>query len=134
MKKIILLLSISTILLSGACKKNKDAHVPPDLAFKTTSGYTSADVTINQGDSILVGVVITKKEDDLRTLNISYAYDGASSSTTHLTYSMTAAEYTGFDHDYYLVSRNQAGTEKWIFTVTDRDGNLAQKSITLTVQ
>ncbi len=134
MKNLISFSCVAILLLTGSCKKNKDAHVPPDLAFKTTAGYTSSDATILNGDSILVGVVITKKEDDLRTLNISYAYDGASTSVSHLTYSMTAAEYTGFNHDYYLVTRNQTGTEKWIFTVTDRDGNLTQKSITLTVQ
>lgn len=134
--KNILKISIAAILAITviSCKKNQDAHVPPDMTFKTSAGYTSGNVTVNQGDSVLVGVVITKTEDDLRTLNLSYAYDGASSSTTSWTYTMTSAEYTGFDHDYWIHSRNQAGTEKWIFTVVDRDGNMTQKSLTLTVQ
>jgi hypothetical protein len=135
MKKIIFIFSITVTLVASSCKKNKDAHVPPDLAFQTGGNYTSADRTITHGDSILVGVRITKKEDDLRTLNISYAYDGGSSITwSPGSHTMTTAEYTGYNNDYWIVTRNQAGTEKWIFTVTDRDGNLAQKSITLTVQ
>lgn len=134
MKKYLFILLTGFIVLASSCKKETDAHIPPDLAFKTASGYTSGDATIAMGDSVLVGVVITKKEDDLRTLNISYAYDGATSSTTSINYVMTTAEYGGYDHDFWIHSRNQAGSEKWTFTVTDRDGNLAQKSFTLTVQ
>lgn len=134
MKKALTAFIAIILILTGACKKETDAHIPPELSFKTGAGYTSGDATINQSDSVLVGVVITKKEDDLRTLNISYAYDGATSSTTSINYIMTAAEYGGYNHDFWIRSRNQAGSEKWIFTVTDRDGNLAQKSFTLTVQ
>lgn len=134
MKKYLLFLFIGITAFAVSCKKETDAHIPPDLAFKTGGNYTSADRTIAQGDSVLVGIVITKKEDDLRTLNISYAYDGATTSTTSINYVMTSAEYGGYDHDFWIHSRSQAGTEKWTFTVTDRDGNLAQKSFTLTVQ
>ncbi|CAN5816175.1 hypothetical protein BH11BAC7_BH11BAC7_02400 [soil metagenome] len=134
MKKLLILLSISALGLSTACKKNQDAHIPPDLAFKTGGNYTSADRSIMNGDSINVGVIITKKEDDIRNLNISYAYDGNSATATLQNVAMTAAEYSGYDHDFWIRTRSTPGTEKWVFTVTDRDGNLAQKSITLTVQ
>lgn len=133
MKKFLFLPAIIVLMLTS-CKKENDAHIPPEITFQSGSGYTTGDATINAGDSVLVGVRITKKEDDLRTLNISYAYDGATSSVTFLNYTMTAAEYGGFSHDYWIHARNQPGTEKWTFTVTDRDGNLAQKSLTLTVQ
>lgn len=134
MKNFIITLSIAALAFTASCKKNKDAHIPPDLEFKTAAGYTSNDRSIAHGDSILVGVTITKMEDDLRTLNISYAYDGSAATTTHFNYAMTSAEYTGYNHDFWLVTRSVAGTEKWTFTVTDRDGNLAQKTINLTVQ
>lgn len=134
MKNFALLLSIILLATVSSCKKKTDAHIPPDMQFKTGGNYTSGDLTMNHGDSIHVGIVITKKEDDLRTFNISYAYDGASSATTWFNYTMTTAEYTGYDHDFWIHSRNVAGSEKWTFTVVDRDGNLTQKSITLTVQ
>jgi hypothetical protein len=134
MKNIILLFSLVIVLGFSSCKKNKDAHIPPDLELKTGGNYTSGNTTVMHGDSVLVGIVITKKEDDIKTLNFSYAYDGNSSTTTLMNVTMTAAEYGGYDHDFWIHTRNVAGTEKWIFTVTDRDGNLAQKSFTLTVQ
>jgi hypothetical protein len=128
---LVLLLAASALLFS--CKKNTDAHIPPDMAFKTGGTYVSASLTKPQGDSINVGIIITKTEDDLRTFNISYAYDGATSTTTHYNYVMAASEYTGYNHDFWLHMRNQAGTERWVFTVTDRDGNLTQKELTVTV-
>lgn len=135
MKKFLFIAGIiSMIIMASSCKKNTDAHIPPELTLKTGGNYTSGDRSIMHGDSVLVGIVITKKEDDLRTLNFSYAYDGSSTTTTLQTITMTAAEYGGYDHDFWIHTRNTAGTEKWIFTVTDRDGNLAQKSFTLTVQ
>ena len=134
MKKILLLSTFSMMLLSFSCKKNVDQHIPPEITFTTGSGYTSADATVQNGDSIHVGITITKKEDDLRTFNIAYAYDGASTSTTLLSYTMTTAEYGGYSNSYWIHTRNVAGTEKYTFTVVDRDGNLAQKAITLTVQ
>ena len=133
MKKTVFFLLICAAPGLSSCKKETDAHIPPDMSFKTAAGYTHSDATIPQGDSVLIGVTVTKTEDDLRTFNVSYAYD-AGSSTTFSNYTMTTAEYTGYDHDFTIHSRNQAGTEKWIFTVTDRDGNVTQKSITLTVQ
>ena len=120
-------------LASSSCKKEEDPHIPPDMTFKTGTTYTSGDATIGLGDTVTVGVVVTKMEDDLRTFNLSYSYDGGSPVTSS-NYSMTAAEYTGYDHDFQIIARNQAGSEKWTFTVTDRDGNVTQKSITLTVQ
>lgn len=135
MKKLTSLLvtaaAVAALSLSS-CKKEEDPHIPPDMQFKTGAMYTSADATIPQGDTITVGIVVTKTEDDLRTFNVSYSYDGGTN-TTSSNYTMTAAEYTGYDHDYQIIARSQAGTEKWTFTVTDRDGNVTQKSITLTV-
>ena len=130
---ILVVTAIVTVLFTS-CKKETDAHIPPDMSFVTGADYTSADVTIAQGDSIHVGVVVHKTEDDLRTFNISYAYDGSTTYTSGYTYTLTTAEYENFFHDHMIYSRNQAGSEKWTFTVTDRDGNVTQKSITLTVQ
>src|ERR1044072_2881424 len=105
-----LVMAVALIAVSfSSCKKEQDAHVPPDMSFKTTAGYTSADATITQGDSILVGVIVTKTEDDLRTFNVSYSYDGGTSATNS-NYTMTSAEYTGYNHDYTIHSRNQAGS------------------------
>lgn len=122
------------IVSLNSCKKEVDAHIPPDVVFKTGAGYTSADAVVGMQDTLLIGITATKTEDDLKSFNASYAYDGASSTTTFYNYLMTASEYESYSKDLEIVTRNQSGTEKWVFSIVDRDGNITQKIITLTVQ
>lgn len=125
-----------TILIVGitACKKKTDPHVPPTVAFKNTTNYVYKDTIVGLQDTLTVGIIATKTEDDLKSYNVSTAYDGASTTTTFYNYLVTEAEYTGLNKDVQIITRNQAGSEKWIFSIVDRDGNITQKFFTLTVQ
>ncbi len=120
------------VAVLASCKK--DARVPPVVSFKTSAGYTSADVTVAPGTPVLVGFVADKTEDELKTFNVSYAYDGAATTTTAATVALDPTEEDHYENDYTINTRTTPGTEKWIFTVTDRDGNVSQKDILLTVQ
>ena len=116
-------------LLTG-CRKETDPRVPPSMSFRTGNGYTSGNDTVPPADTLLIGVVIDKTEDPLIALNVSVAYDGAGSSTVeNLSISGEHVE-----HDQQVITRAQAGSEEWIFSVTDRDGNITTRSLTLTVQ
>jgi hypothetical protein len=128
--KILLLLALAAFTFASACKK-EDEKTPPSLAFKTGSGYTSADATVAKGAAVKVGVSATKTEDDLKTFAVSYSYDAATSTTTFQNTTVPSA--TSYDTDVNITARSVAGTEKWYFTITDKDGNITQKSITLTV-
>jgi hypothetical protein len=134
MKKIITVMLLFFLVLGSNCKKKKqDAHVPPTMDFKTGGKYISGDRTCKKQDTLLVGVNITKTEDNLKSFNVSYQYDGGTQ-TTFYNYNMQESEYNGYSKDVTIITRNQAGTEKWIFAVIDRDGNITQKSLTFTVQ
>jgi hypothetical protein len=123
------------VILVTSCKKKKtDPHVPPTVELKTGGIYTSGDRTLNKKDTITVGITATKTEDDLKSYNVSYLFDGNTTSTTFFNYVMTTAEVNSYSYDIKIVCRNQAGTEKWVFSVVDRDGNITQKTIVLTVQ
>jgi hypothetical protein len=130
----VLLIAIAMTAAISSCKKDEDAHVPPSVEFKTGAGYTSADATVAQGDSVLVGVIATKTEDEMKTFNVSYAYDGNTTTVTAYNLPLSGAQEENFTMDYTIVTRLQPGTEMWWFTITDRDGNITKKSITLTVQ
>ena len=121
---------MSSLLLTS-CKK--DARVPPSVQFKTTSGYTSSAVNVAKGAQILVGITASKTEDELKTFNVSVSYDGAAANSVETT-QLTSAQEESYNRDYTIQTRNQAGTEQWIFTVTDRDGNMSDVKLTLTVQ
>ena len=120
---------LSTMLFS--CKK--DERMPPDMVFKTTAGYTHASGTASKMDTLMVGIRATKTEDELKTFNVSYAYDGATTTTNFYNYTLVTAEENSYSKDINIVTRNLAGTEKWIFTMTDRDGNIKSLDFTLTV-
>jgi hypothetical protein len=133
MKKIIVLLPL-LFLMGFSCKKKKaDPHVPPDVEFKTGGNYVSGDKAIAKGDTILVGIIATKTEDDLKSYNVSFYYDGNTSGTTFHNYLMTSGEAESFSQDIRIGARNTAGNERWVFSIVDRDGNITQKTIVLTV-
>lgn len=131
-----ILLAAVMLLLATSCGKTKaDPHVPPAVNLKTTSGYTySENITVNKQDTLLVGVIVEKTEDDLKSYNVSFRYDGNTISTTFFNYIMSDSEKLHYEKDVQIIARNQSGTEVWLFSVVDRDGNLTQKTITLTVQ
>ena len=115
-----------------SCKK--DERKPPVMELVSGAAYVSSDATLSQSQAFVVRVKVTKTEDELRTLNISRAYDGASASTTVQNITLDKSEEDGFTRDVPLSTRAQAGTERYVFTATDRDGNTATQSLTLTVQ
>ena len=134
MKKLTLnfVLIIFTAGLFFSCEFDK--YVPPKVVFKTGADYTSADKTVALGESVTVGITADKVEDDLKTYNISYAFDGASGTTTKETFTLSGSETSHYEKDYIFAARNQAGSEIWYFVVTDKDGNITKLSIKLTVQ
>lgn len=129
--KTTLALAFAGFVLSSC---EKDAHIPPDVTLKSGTGYVSTDSTVSKSQSITVGITAVKVEDDMIKYNVSYAYDGATSTTTYQDFSLSGSEKQNYAKDVTFTTRNQTGTEKWVFTITDKDGNIAQKVITLTVQ
>ncbi len=122
------LLFIST----SSCKK--DAGTLPDIFFKTGTGYTSANATFARNTSFKVGInaAKTEKEDVLKTFNISVSFDGGASSTIYLE-TLTAAQGDNYTYDLTRLTRNQAGTEKYTFTITNRDGLINSITLMITV-
>ena len=125
-----LALSFFTLL---SCEK--DEGKLPAIEFKTGAGYVSADKTVAQGETVLVGIDASKTEDKdvLKTFNVSVSFDGGAS-TSLLTQTLSGSEGDHFETDFPMTARNQAGTEKYTFTVTNRDGLTNSVALTLTVQ
>jgi hypothetical protein len=132
MKNIFLFLLLATIVTIQGCKKDGDPETPPIVVFKTGAGYTSTDAIVGKNAALKMGIQVTKTEDNLKSFNVSVAYDGSSATVSKKTDEIPSTS-TQYDADVSITTRNQAGTEKWIFTVTDIDGNIVQKTITLTV-
>ena len=127
----IFIIAIGVILFSS-CKK--DEMIPPTIDFTTGTGYTSADAHIALITAFKIGVDAkrTEDKDDLKTFVVTVSYDGGAEATID-NVALTSAQAGEFTKDYDLTTRNVAGTEKYTFTVTNRDGLITSKSITVTV-
>ena len=128
------------LTLTGmSCKKKTaaeagvDPRIPPDMVFKTGGPYTSADTVAVAQDSLLIGVIVTKTEDNLTSFNASVSYDGSTNTTSFFNHHLSSDEYSGYTVDVPYYIRNQSGTETLTFTIVDRDGNITKKSIKVTV-
>ena len=128
-----LFLFILTVLVYVGCEK-EEAEIPPDISFKTGNGYTSTDVSVTPDSSLTVGIIAVNREDDLKTYNVSVAYDGASTTTTVQDFTIPDSDKDRYEKDVTFKVRDQAGTEKYYFTITDSDGNIAQLSVLVTVE
>jgi len=131
-KTCILFLALAFGIISFSCKK--DEMIPPTIDFTTGSGYTSADSHIALDTDFKIGVTAkrTEDEDDLKTFIVTVSYDGGAETTID-NVTIPAAQAGEFTKDYDLTTRNTAGIEKYSFTVTNRDGLVTTKAITITV-
>ena len=127
----ITIISISLLFFSS-CEKDK--MVPPTIDFTTGAGYTAADAHIALNTAFKIGVDAkrTEDKDDLKTFTVTRSYDGAAATNVD-NVTLTTAQAAEFTKDYNFTTRNMAGTEKYTFTVTNRDGLITTKSITITV-
>lgn len=128
MRNLFLFLIICTAI---SCKKD---NVPPTLTLKSGTGYTSSDVTLPHGSSFLVRMEMTKGTDELSALYTEVAYDGANTGRLVTRIYIGPNDRDHFEKDLTITTRNQPGTERWIFNVNDADGRITKKEIKVTVQ
>ena len=119
------------IFLAVSCKKENN---PPVLTLKSGTGYTSSDVTLPQGSSFLVRMEMTRGTDDLSALYTEVAYDGANTGRLVTRIYIGPNDRQHFEKDITVTTRNQPGTELWIFNVNDADGRITRKEIKVAVQ
>jgi len=125
-------IALISIIFLSSCKK--DPGILPDISFKTDNGYTSTDATIAKNTSFKVGINAAKTEspDVLKTFNISVSFDGGASTTVYAE-TLTPAQGDKYMYEFNRTTRNQSGTEKYFFTITNRDGLINTITLTITV-
>ena len=131
-KKRILFLVLAFGIISFSCKK--DEMIPPTIEFTTGNGYTSADSHIPPDTDFKIGVTAkrTEEKDDLKTFVVTVSYDGGAETTID-NVTIPSAQGGEFTKDYDLTTRNATGTEKYSFTVTNRDGLVTTRAMIITV-
>ncbi|HLP22117.1 MAG TPA: hypothetical protein VK174_17505 [Chitinophagales bacterium] len=129
-----LVIAVLATALVNLSSCEKDEGKLPNIAFKTTNGYTHSDASVSSGATVLVGITASKSEEEdvLKTFNVSKSVDGAAATTISNT-TLTGSQGDSYDTDYTITAGAAGHTEKWLFTVTNRDGLTNTVSFTLTV-
>ena len=130
-----LLPAIALAFLTTLASCKKDEGKLPNIGFISGIAYMSGDKTVDKGQTVLFGIQASKSEDKdiLKTFNESVSFDEAAPITVQ-NITLSGAEEDNYTVEVPITVRNQAGTEKYIFTVTNRDGLTNSVSLTLTVQ
>ncbi|HYK45095.1 MAG TPA: hypothetical protein VEV83_08000 [Parafilimonas sp.] len=137
--KILLTCFFAAVLIGffTACEKETDQMIPPILEFKTGAGYTSdTAATVSVSTPIKVGIHAekTEGEDYLHTFTVSHSYDGALPPVVDSMHVMEESERDIYETDVNFIARDIPGTEVWYFTISNKDGLVVTKTITLTVE
>ncbi len=130
----VLILALLSSLLFLSCEPEKEDNSPkssPTINYRADSSFTGTNDTVGQGDTVRFGVTVIKGTDDMAAFLVRVAFDGQSA------YEQRDSIAIQSDTIYFekqIVTRNQAGSEKWMFGLQEVDGDNYFRPITLTVQ
>lgn len=108
-------------LFFTACSKDEEKD-PPTLNFKTETGYTSADATVNFGDTINVGLLAESNGSDNITKLLVTANDQVMLDSTLNVLQLVV--------DFNII-KSASGSETWKFSITDAASKKTEKVILL---
>lgn len=128
---IIAALVLAFLANTGCTKEDQpDGDGSVDITFRLDSGYTWQNDTVPQSATLRIGVTVTKGSDDLRSFFVDVAYDGGQ----RIRQDSAHVNDNPFYYEKTLITRDQAGTETWWFSVDEYDGDITRRALTLTVQ
>jgi len=128
MKKINLLIAtlvLSSIAFITSCTKDTN---PPTINFKGGATYTSTDVSVDAGTTLTFGINAQSGSAKLQNLKIV-----ATANNTPLTLVDTTFSSDTFNDDFSFQFPN-AGETRMTFTITDKDNQTAEVSLTVTIE
>ena len=125
------LVPVVLISASTACTKDQpEGDHAADITFRMDSGYTFLNDTVPLSDTLHISVTVSKGSDDLRSFFVDVTYDNG----PRIRQDSVHVESDPFTFEKTAITRDQAGTETWWFSVDEYDGDITQRALTLTVQ
>jgi hypothetical protein len=135
MKKLSYLLGVLLVagMLFTSCSKDDDDDVagPPTISFKTGAGFTFSDVTINEGETITVGIIATANAVSKKNLDRIVIY-AIINNVPQSPIVDTTINVASFNADYNITFPD-AFTGKLFAEVTDKDNRKSNVSFDITV-
>ncbi len=137
MKKLSYLLGLFVVagLIFSSCAKDDDEEpqdVTPVISFQTGGDYISADVTIVQGDSILVGAICTSNATSGKKLESFKIYMIVNNVTSDPIVQVDNIDESAYTASYYITFPDVLDGKLYA-EVTDVDGETSNVSFNITV-
>lgn len=124
-------LILAYLFLATACTKEQpEGDHAADITFRTDSSFTWRNDTVPLSDTLHIGINVSKGSDDIRSFFVDVAYDNG----PRLRQDSVHVDSDPFTFVKTVVTRDQAGTETWWFSVREYDGDITQRALTLTEQ
>lgn len=124
------ILAIASTSFFTSCTKDDTTDQNPTLNLSGGNGYVASDVTLTNGEYFVVGVNAFSNATSNSKL-ASFKVTRTSNNKTDPAYDTTFST-ASYAVDIEFQALTTAGTERWEFTVTDKAGNTATKSFTIT--
>ncbi|MBL7104706.1 MAG: hypothetical protein ISS18_10275 [Bacteroidales bacterium] len=118
-----------------SCKKDDDEpqDLKPSIAFKTSGDYISSDVTINQGESILVGVLCSSNQNSGKKLTNFKIYMIINNVTQPAMVDSSGFSESVFEANYTITFPDVLDGKLYA-EITDKDGQKNSLSFNVTVE
>ncbi len=138
MKKLFLsflaIATASTLLLTG-CQDPEPTDVKPTISFETGADYISADATVEAGSTFMLGINADANDNsgaNLTKLTMVRHFVSINAEQT-ITWDTTINVAT-YSIDFQVTAYNEEGTDSFIFTITDAEGETAEVSLDITTE
>ncbi|MCB9189810.1 MAG: hypothetical protein H6598_07880 [Flavobacteriales bacterium] len=126
-----IILGIAATITTSCKKENEEDEL--SMTLKTDSGYTFESGNVSTGTDVKFGIEAqtTKKKDPIIKFTISESINGKADEVVY----SEDLEVTQYDHDYNFTFSDTAGSiHEYTFALTNRDGIVLLKMVTLTGQ
>ncbi len=137
MKKLIylfIILIIGGVSFLSSCSKGEDDNInlKPNINFVGGEDFISSDVTLNVGQQFKAGINASENSNSnkkLENFKITRTFKNVPQTVLD-----SSINESNFSINIIATSNPQVGDERWVFSVTDKDGQENDVSFTITTQ
>jgi hypothetical protein len=126
------LLLLTGIGFLSSCSKDTTTDLSPSLSFTGGTGFTSADATLSAGELFRVGITAaanTSSGKNLVRFKVVRTFNNTP--TTELD---TTINTDNFSWNAYYSANTAVGSERWTFTITDKNGETSELFFNITTE
>jgi hypothetical protein len=127
-KYLVLIVLAGTTMFISSCSKDK--NTTPTITFIGGTGYTSANATVAPSTTIKVGINAAKGPDGANLKQ--YKIERVFNNNVTLVFDTNTISSENYTKTAMITTKSVAGTEKFKFTIYDKDGNTAEIEFDIT--